>query len=85
MLIYYKKMSNKITCGSFDEHKGYYMSQVYDKKTYLQVKIIKNANNESSDELEDKINALLLEFNGKFDIVDIKYAETSCMIIYKKI
>jgi hypothetical protein len=85
MLIYYKKMSNKIMCGSFDEHKGYYISQVCDKKNYLQVKIITNATNESSDQLEDKINAILLEFNGKFDIVDIKYAETSCMIIYKKL
>jgi hypothetical protein len=76
-------MSNKITCGSFDEHKGYYISQNYDKKNYIQVKIIKNGINETSDQLEEKINSILLDFSNKYDIIDIKYVESSCMIIYK--
>jgi hypothetical protein len=34
--------------------------------------------------IEEKINNVLVEFNGKYEIVDIKYADISCMIIYKK-
>jgi hypothetical protein len=41
--------------------------------------------NETTENLEQKINKILLDFNGIYEIVDIKYAETSCMIIYKKI
>ena len=78
-------MSNKIICGSFDEHKNYFSSIIYEKKTCLQVKIIKCDENETSQQLEEKLNILLLEFSGKYEIVDIKYAEKSCMIIYKRL
>jgi len=78
-------MSGEIICGSFDDHKTYFIPHEYSKKSLLKVKIIKNDENETTDMLEEKINKILLEFNGKYDIVDIKYAETSCMIIYKKI
>ena len=78
-------MSGEIICGSFDDHKSYFISHDYSKKSLLKVKIIKNDVNETTEILEEKINKILLEFNGKYDIVDIKYAETSCMIIYKKI
>jgi hypothetical protein len=78
-------MSGEIICGSFEDHKTYFIPHDYSKKSLLKVKIIKNDENETSDVLEEKINRILLEFNGKYDIVDIKYAETSCMIIYKKI
>ena len=71
---------SEIICGSFDEHKSYIMSREYDKKNVLTVKIIKH-----SDNLEQEINKFLCEFNGKYEVIDIKYAETSCMIIYKKI
>jgi hypothetical protein len=77
-------MSNKITCGSFDEHKSYFMSQHFEKKQVLQIKIIKLNENEGSEQLEEKINLFLLEFNNKYEIIDIKYSEKSCMIIYKK-
>ena len=77
-------MSNKIICGSFEEHKGYYISQNYDKKNYIQVKIINNNKDETSEQIENKINSILSDFSGKYDIIDIKYVESSCMIIYKK-
>ena len=73
-------MSNEIVCGSFDDHKSYFMSSHYDKKSLLRVKIIKNDNVEL---FEEKINNVLLELITKNDVIDIKYAETSCMIIYK--
>ena len=78
-------MSTEIICGSFDDHKSYFISQSYEKKSLLKVKIIKTNNNETHEHLEERINNVLLDFNGKFDIVDIKYADTSCMIIYKKL
>jgi len=73
-------MSNEIVCGSFDDHKSYFMSSQYDKKSLLKVKIIKNDNVEF---FEEKINNVLSELITKNDVIDIKYAETSCMIIYK--
>ena len=78
-------MSGEIICGSFDDHKSYFIPHDYSKKQLLKVKIIKNMENETTENLEQKINKILLDFNGKYEIVDIKYAETSCMIIYKKI
>jgi len=85
-----RKMSSEIICGSFEEHKGYFISHAYEKKNILRVKIIKydtkNENTqESIENIEEKINNVLLDFNGKYDIVDIKYTDTSCMIIYKKL
>jgi hypothetical protein len=50
----------------------------------LRVKIIKISECNNDESFEDKINNVLLEFNGKNEIIDIKYNETSCMIIYKK-
>ena len=79
-------MSSEIICGSFDDHKNYFISNTYEKKNLLRVKIIKNPeNNNSNDTFEEKINQVLLEFNGKYEIIDIKYADTSCMVIYKKL
>jgi hypothetical protein len=73
-------MSNEIVCGSFDDHKSYFMSSQYDKKSLLRVKIIKN---DTVELFEEKINNVLFELMGKNEVIDIKYAETSCMIIYK--
>ena len=77
-------MSSEIICGSFDDHKNYFISSTYEKKNLLRVKIIKNLENNQNESFEDKINQVLFEFNGKYEIVDIKYADTSCMLIYKK-
>ena len=77
-------MSSEILCGSFDDHKTYFISNTYEKKNLLRVKIIKNTEVNQNELFEEKINQVLLEFNGKYEIVDIKYADISCMIIYKK-
>jgi len=77
-------MSSEIICGSFDDHKSYFISNTYEKKNLLRVKIIKNPDINQNELFEEKINQVLLEFNGKYEIVDIKYADVSCMIIYKK-
>ena len=78
-------MSSEIVCGSFEDHKNYFISHTYEKKNLLKVKIIRFDANNNIELIEEKINNVLSEFNGKYEIVDIKYAETSCMIIYKKL
>ena len=78
-------MSSEIVCGSFDDHKNYFISHGYEKKNLLKVKIIKYDINNNIELIEDKINNVLLDFNGKYEIIDIKYTDTSCMIIYKKL
>jgi len=78
-------MSSEIICGSFEDHKNFFISHSYEKKNLLKVKIITKLINETIENLEEKINMVLIEFNGKFEVVDIKYAESSCMIIYKKV
>jgi RNA-binding protein YhbY len=78
-------MSCEIICGSFEDHKNFFISHSYEKKNLLKVKIITRSEKETIENLEEKINMTLIDFNGKFEIVDIKYAESSCMIIYKKV
>jgi hypothetical protein len=77
--------STEIVCGSFDDHKNYFVSKGYEKKNNIKVKILKSGENESIESFEDKINNTLFDLNGKYEIIDIKYVETSCMIIYKKV
>ncbi len=74
---------NEIICGSFEDHKNYFSSHVYDKKNLLKVKIIKN-DDKNLDTFEEKINSSLSELSTKYEIVDIKYSESSCLVIYKR-
>jgi hypothetical protein len=77
--------STEIVCGSFDDHKNYFISKNYEKKNIIKVKILKTSKEETSEVFEEKINNTLFDLNGKYEIIDIKYVETSCMIIYKKV
>lgn len=76
--------NTEIVCGSFDDHKTYFVSKNYEKKNIIKVKILKISKEETSEVFEEKINNTLFDLNGKYEIIDIKYVETSCMIIYKK-
>ena len=78
-------MSSEIICGSFEDHKNYFISHSYEKKNLLKVKIITFDMKNNIELIEDKINNVLSDFNGKYEIIDIKYTDSSCMIIYKKI
>lgn len=80
-----EQINSEIICGSFDEHKNYFISKGYEKKNFIKVKILKSIENETIESFEDKINNTLYDLNGKYEILDIKYVETSCMIIYKKV
>jgi hypothetical protein len=78
-------MASEIICGSFEDHKSYFISHSSEKKNLLKVKIIKFDINNNIENIEERINNILSDFNGKNEIIDIKYTDTSCMIIYKKI
>jgi len=80
-----EQINTEIVCGSFDDHKNYFVSKNYEKKNIIKVKILKTSKEETSEVFEEKINNTLLDLNGKYEIIDIKYVETSCMIIYKKV
>ena len=79
-----EQINTEIVCGSFDDHKNYFVSKNYEKKNIIKVKILKTSKEETSEVFEEKINNTLFDLNGKYEIIDIKYVETSCMIIYKK-
>lgn len=49
------------------------------------VKIIHCPDEKSEVTFEDAINKYLLENVNKIEVIDIKYAEKSCLIIYKLI
>jgi hypothetical protein len=80
-----EQINTEIVCGSFDDHKNYFVSKNYEKKNIIKVKILKTSKDETSEVFEEKINNTLFDLNGKYEIIDIKYVETSCMIIYKKV
>lgn len=80
-----EQINTEIVCGSFDDHKNYFVSKNYEKKNIIKVKILKTSKEETSEVFEEKINNTLFDLNGKYEIIDIKYVETSCMIIYKKV
>jgi hypothetical protein len=80
-----EQINTEIVCGSFDDHKNYFVSKNYEKKNIIKVKILKTSKEETSEIFEEKINNTLFDLNGKYEIIDIKYVETSCMIIYKKV
>ena len=80
-----EQINTEIVCGSFDDHKNYFVSKNYEKKNIIKVKILKTSKEETSEVFEEKINNTLFDLNGKYEIIDIKYVETSCMIIYKKL
>lgn len=80
-----EQINTEIVCGSFDDHKTYFVSKNYEKKNIIKVKILKTSKEETSEVFEEKINNTLFDLNGKYEIIDIKYVETSCMIIYKKV
>ena len=65
---------------STEDHTNYYINQILNKDT-LKVRIIKFINN-TIEENEKQINDILSEINN---VVDIKYTDLSCMIIYKPI
>jgi len=53
------------------------------KKEGKRVKILKCPIEDSNTSFEDVINEFIIENSNKFEIIDIKYTEKSCMIIYK--
>jgi hypothetical protein len=53
------------------------------KKEGKRVKILKCPDEKSGIKFEDIINEFIIENANKYDLIDIKYTDTSCLIIYK--
>ena len=53
------------------------------KKEGKRVKILRCPVESSNISFEDIINEFIIENSNKYEIIDIKYTEKSCMIIYK--
>ena len=53
------------------------------KKEGKRVKILKCPVESSNVSFEDMINEFIIENSNKYEIIDIKYTEKSCLIIYK--
>jgi hypothetical protein len=58
---------------------------VYQINKMKKVKIIKCPDEKSGVSFEDAINQYLFDNLNKIDIIDIKYSDKSCLIIYKLI
>jgi hypothetical protein len=53
------------------------------KKEGKRVKILKCPEERSGIKFEDIINEFIIENANKYELIDIKYTDTSCLIIYK--
>ena len=53
------------------------------KKEGKRVKILKCPDVKSGISFEDIINEFIKENTNKYELIDIKYTDTSCLIIYK--
>jgi hypothetical protein len=81
----YKYKTPEFISSSFDEP-SYLVTKIStQKKDGKKVKILKCPDERSGRTFEEIINEFISENINKFDIIDIKYAETSCLIIYKLI
>lgn len=74
------KLSTSPYFSSFELEKS-----VHHIKNTKKVKILKCPDEKSSISFEDVINEFISENSNKYEILDIKYAEKSCLIIYKMI
>jgi len=53
------------------------------RKECKRVKILKCPEEKSGLKFEDIINEFILENANKYELIDIKYTDNSCLIIYK--
>ena len=67
------------------ENESFLTKMSIHKKEGKRVKILKCPDETSNISFEDIINEFINENSNKYDIIDIKYTDKSCMIIYKLI
>jgi len=74
----------EIISSSYDE--SYMLTKIpMHKKEGKRVKILKCPDEKSTMSFEEIINEFIVENANKLELIDIKYTDKSCLIIYKLI
>lgn len=79
----YKYRTSELISSSFEEPSYMTTKIPSQKRDGKKVKILKCPDEKSTQTFEDIINEFISENINKIELIDIKYAETSCLIIYK--
>jgi len=79
----YKYRTSELISSSFEEPSYMTTKIPSHKKDGKKVKILKCPDEKSTQTFEDIINEFISENINKIELIDIKYAETSCLIIYR--
>ena len=79
---YNKTKIPELLSSSYEE--SYMLTKIpVHKKEGKRVKILKCPDLNSGISFEDIINDFIIENTNKYELIDIKYTDTSCLIIYK--
>jgi hypothetical protein len=79
---YNKTKIPELLSSSYEE--SYMLTKIpVHKKEGKRVKILKCPDINSGISFEDIINDFIIENTNKYELIDIKYTDTSCLIIYK--
>jgi hypothetical protein len=79
---YNKTKIPELLSSSYEE--SYMLTKIpVHKKEGKRVKILKCPDLNSGISFEDIINDFIVENTNKYELIDIKYTDTSCLIIYK--
>lgn len=79
---YNKTKIPELLSSSYEE--SYMLTKIpIHKKEGKRVKILKCPDLNSGISFEDIINDFIIENTNKYELIDIKYTDTSCLIIYK--
>jgi len=80
--IYNRNINHGVLSSSYEE--SYMLTKIpMHRKECKRVKILKCPEDKSGQTFEDIINEFILENANKHELIDIKYTEKSCLIIYK--
>jgi len=79
---YNKTKIPELLSSSYEE--SYMLTKIpVHKKEGKRVKILKCPDLNSGISFEDIINDFIIQNTTKYELIDIKYTDTSCLIIYK--
>jgi hypothetical protein len=80
-----KYINSGIISSSYDDDASIYITSKIPmhRKECKRVKILQCPEEKSNQSFEEIINEFILENANKFELIDIKYTDKSCLIIYK--
>ena len=79
---YNRNIGTGMLSSSYEE--SYMLTKIpMHRKECKRVKILQCPEEKSNQSFEDIINEFILENANKYELIDIKYTDKSCLIIYK--